>query len=420
MAFVVRGSRGGVIGSLAIAWLLGGALCAQDWPQWRGPSRDGGAPGVTLPGALPAALKEDWKVPAGEGYSGPVVADGKVVVFCRHGEKETVLCLDAQSGRELWQAAYEAPFKPEEYAKAHGKGPFATPAVAGGKVYVQGITGVLTCYDLAGGKVAWRKDFAGEFKKSYPLWGAAASPLIEQKLCIVWIGTEGSGALAAFDKDSGALVWKAASLEPSYAAPVAADLAGMRQVVVLTRTQLAGVNPEGGGVLWAIDYKVKYEQGIVTPVVRGDMVFIAGYEQPTLGVRVTRPGDAWKAEQAWANEEATFFMTSPIPHGDCLYGVAEVKKGALACIGMRDGKTKWITAGGLGEYASMACAGTTLLIVTVKGELILAAADPAAYKELARVKGVGQAVWAHLALTKDALFVKDKTHLIRYALAAKQ
>ena len=117
---------------------------AADWPQWRGPSRDGSAPGLVLPASLPSPLPEVWKVEAGEGYSGPSVAGGAVLLFCRRGEKETVLCLEAKSGKERWRDAYDAPFKPESYSKAHGKGPFATPTVASGKVYVHGISGILS------------------------------------------------------------------------------------------------------------------------------------------------------------------------------------------------------------------------------------------------------------------------------------
>ncbi|HAK96913.1 MAG TPA: hypothetical protein DCM87_18470, partial [Planctomycetes bacterium] len=407
----------GVAAVCLAAWFLAAGLRAQDWPQWRGPNRDGSAPGAVLP-ANPA-LKEVWKVPAGAGYSGPVVADGKVIVFCRRGEKETILCLDARTGAELWTDAYDAPFKPEEYSKVHGKGPFSTPSIAGGKAYLQGIAGVLSCYDLASGKLAWRKDFSGEFKKPYPLWGAAASPLIEGKLCLAWIGTEGDGALAAFDKDTGALVWKAAELEPSYSSPVAADLAGTRQVVALTRTQLVGVDPAKGATLWSVDYRVKYEQGIVTPIVRGDTVVIGGYEQPTLCVRVAKSGAAWNAAPVWSAENATFFMPSPIPHGDFLYGLAREKKGALACIDMRDGKVQWMGEGGLGEYASMASAGNTLLVLTAKGSVLLVAADPGSCRVLARLEGAGDGVWSHAALADGALFVKDKTHIARYALEGK-
>lgn len=248
---------------IAGSWLSASGLAAADWPQWRGPGRDGDLPSGALPASLPATLERVWKVPAGEGYSGPVIADGKVVVFCRRGEKEVVMGLDAASGKELWKDEWEAPFKPEEYSKAHGKGPFSTPAIAGGKVYLQGITGTVRCYDLASGAAAWKKDFAGQFKKPYPLWGAAASPLIEKNLCIVPIGTEDDGALAALDKDSGEIVWKLPDLEPSYSSPVAADLLGVRQVVALSRTQLVGIDPSKGKVLWRFDYKVLSIVGFV-------------------------------------------------------------------------------------------------------------------------------------------------------------
>jgi outer membrane protein assembly factor BamB len=395
------------------------AAGADNWPQWRGPGRDGNVPAGALPAALPATLQEVWKVPAGEGYSGPAIAGGKVVVFCRRGEKEVVLGLDARTGKELWKDDWDAPFKPEDYSKVHGKGPFSTPTISGGKVYLQGIAGAVKCYDLASGALVWRKDFAGQYKKPYPMWGAAASPLIEKDLCIVWVGTEGGGALAALHKDSGDVVWKLPELEPSYSSPVAVDLAGARQAVALSRTQLVGIDPAKGKVLWRIDFKAKYEQNIVTPIVRGDLVFMAGYEEPTLSVRIARSGDGFTAEKAWGVETVRFFLSSPIPCGDFLYGVTHGKKGALACIGMADGKVRWMTEGGLGEYASVIASGDRLLVATAGGELLLVAADPAGYKEISRTKGPWSGIWSHIALADGALFLKDKTHIACYALPAK-
>ena len=212
--------------------VLGAPLPGGDWPQWRGPGRDGEAPGFALPASFPAALPEAWRAPAGDGYSGPVAAAGKVVVLCRRGEKEWAIGLDAATGKEVWKDGRDAPYKPEDYAKDHGKGPFSTPAIDGGKVYLRGIDGAMSCLDLSTGSVLWRKDFAGQFKKPHPMWGSASSPLIEGKLVIIPVGTEDDGALAALDKGTGEYVWKTAELEPSYSSPVAADLAGARQVLV--------------------------------------------------------------------------------------------------------------------------------------------------------------------------------------------
>src|SRR5262249_26033909 len=152
-----------------------------------------------------------------------------------------VRCLEADGGKEAWRVSYPAPYKMHPAATGHGKGPKATPAVRDGRVYTLGINGVLACWDAADGKELWKKDFKDQFKQTSPLYGAAASPLLVDGLCVVSVGGPGKGALTAFDARSGEVKWSLDGDGPAYSSPVVAELAGVRQIVVQTEQDVLGV-----------------------------------------------------------------------------------------------------------------------------------------------------------------------------------
>ena len=406
---------------LVMAGLLcaGSGLLAADWPQWRGPTRDGVATGVTLPKPWPTTLKRLWQAEVGLGHSSPVVAGDKVVQHTRQGHEEVVQCLDAASGKVLWRHAYPAgPFTPQNVARRHGKGPFATPTIADGKVYALGVSGILTCCDIQAGKLLWRETFEGTFEKAFPMWGAANSPLIEGTLCILGVGTDSHGALAAFDKETGKEVWKLADDGPGYASPQIATLAGRRQIVTLSHGRVVGVGPAKGSLLWQVPYKVRYAMNIITPVIHNDVVVYSGYQDPTVALRVVEEGGKLSASRLWANDREAMFMSSPVRCGDHIYGLASRGKGTLVCLALADGRTAWSSPKGMGEYVSIVRVDDKLLALTTKGDLLLVAADPSAHKELGRSHVTDRPVWAHLAVAGDRIWVKDKTHLAGFALAA--
>ncbi len=387
----------------------------QDWPQWRGPNRDGVAERINLPDRLPENLQFVWKVEVGEGYSAPVAADSKVVLLVRQREKEVVLCLNGQNGQEIWRYSYAAPYTPRADARPHGKGPKATPAIAAGKVYAFGVTGILTCVDLGNGKLVWQKRFSDRFKKTYPLYGAANSPLIEADLCILGIGGHNDGALAAFNKDTGELVWEITEDGPSYASPIAVDLAGQRQVVVLMQTRLVGVAAKTGRLLWQVPFTTQYDMNIVTPVFHKGMIVYSGYHGGTTAVRLVKAGARLTPELIWHRERLSMYMSSPVIHGEYLYGLSQ-ERSAIFCLALKDGETKWFSRRGLGQYASIVRAGDKLLVLTTKGRLMLVAADSSEYKELGRAHVTDKPAWAHLALAVNRIYAKDKTHLACFEL----
>lgn len=387
----------------------------QDWPQWRGPNRDGVAERINLPDRLPENLQFVWKVEVGEGYSAPVAAESKVVLLVRQREKEVVLCLNGQNGQEIWRYSYAAPYTPRADARPHGKGPKATPAIAAGKVYAFGVTGILTCVDLGTGKLVWQKRFSDRFKKTYPLYGAANSPLVEGDLCILGIGGHNDGALAAFNKDTGELAWEVTEDGPSYASPIAVDLAGHRQLVALMQTRLVGMAAKTGQLLWQVPFTTPYDMNIITPVLHDGMIIYSGYRKGTTAIRLVADGDRISAGRVWHRERFSMYMSSPVIHGEYLYGLSQ-QRAAVSCIALKDGEHKWNSPGGLGQYVSIVGAGDKLLVLTTKGRLMLVAADPSGYKELGRTHVTDKPVWAHFALAANRIYVKDKTHLACFEL----
>lgn len=405
------------VGLAAIPGALPSASPA-DWPGWRGPRRDGSTQ-AALPATWPRELPRAWSVEVGEGYSGPVVVSGRIVVLARRGDDEVILGLDPKDGSEAWKLSYPAPYTPEQYAKPHGKGPFATPAMRDGKVWTVGIAGTVSCVDAATGKLLWRRDFKGEFAKPWPMWGASGSPLIEGDLLLLNIGREDDGAIAALDRNTGKTVWTVPDLDPAYSSPVAADLAGTRQVVFLTREKLAGISPADGKVLWERPYRVQYEQNAITPVVVGDLVVCSGWQKPTECVRISRDGNSHSARPVWSNEELTFFMSTPVAHEKTLFGFAQRDKGSLVALGLEDGKRLWSSPGRMGEYASIVKAGDRLLVLLADGRLLVVAADPTAYRLIHEVRVSDEPTWAHLAVAGGRLYVKDRLRLIAFDLGGE-
>ena len=191
-----------VLSAILIA-LAAAAATATDWPQWRGPTRDGFV-GAALPAEWPAALKKRWETPVGAGHASPVVSGDRVVVIAREGDQEIVRALDVSSGKEIWRAAYPAPFIVNPAARAHGPGPKSTPAIAGGRVFTFGIGGILSAFDLASGKLIWRLPAPA----ALPDYGATTSPLVDGTSVIVHVGGFENGALTSFDAATGPPRWR--------------------------------------------------------------------------------------------------------------------------------------------------------------------------------------------------------------------
>jgi outer membrane protein assembly factor BamB len=408
--------------NIFVRWALAAAFAvviasAADWNQWRGPKRDGIASNFRAPATWSApSLAKKWTVAVGEGHSSPVVVGDRVYIFARENEDEIMRCLSLADGKVIWQNAYPAPYEMNYSARAHGKGPKATPAVAGGRVFALGINGHVSAYDAATGAVLWRKDFAGEFKATSPVFGAAASPIIEGNNVIVHVGGDDNGALTAFEVGTGKVSWRWDGDGPGYASPVVATVGGVRQLITQSQKHCVSVSPADGKLLWKIPFVTPYEQNSVTPVVVGDLVIFAGLQKPTFAVKVV----GGEAVTVWENREVTMYMSSPVADGTTLYGMSDKQRGTLFMINAVDGSVLWKGEGRLGANASLTDIGSALLVVADSGELTVQQKTETALKEIAKFKVADSAVWASPAVAGDNVLIKDKTQLMLYKVISER
>ena len=264
-----------------------------DWPQWRGPARDGSVD-AALPTQWPEALKKRWEITVGAGHASPVVSGNRVVVIAREGDQEIVRALDVTSGKEIWRAAYAAPYEVNPAARSHGPGPKSTPAIAGGRVFTLGIAGILSAFDLASGKLLWRLPAPA----ALPDYGAATSPLVDpadDTSVIVHVGGFENGALTSFDAATGKPRWEWKGDGPGSGSPIFATIGGVRQVIAQTQKLVVGLDASNGALLWQMPFTTEFDQNAFTPVVFQDLVIIGGTDWPLTAVRLEAP--RWQARR---------------------------------------------------------------------------------------------------------------------------
>jgi outer membrane protein assembly factor BamB len=383
-------------------------LCAADWPQWRGPARDGRA-ALEARAAFPEALAQRWKVEVGEGHASPLVVGDRVYVFSREGEEEVVRSLELATGRQVWRQSYLAPYTMNSAAVGHGKGPKSTPSVAGGRVFTFGISGILSCFEAAAGRLVWRQEFSSRFSATSPLYGAAQSPVVDGERVIVHVGGPGRGALTAFDTATGALRWEWTGDGPGYASPVVAPIAGVRQVVVFSESFLVGVSADRGALLWKLPFTTPWVQNAVTPLVDGDTIVYSGLDHPVRAARVVRKADGFATEPRWENAEVSAYMSTPVAEGGRIFGLSQRKRGQLFCLDAATGKVVWLSEGRQGDNAALVSAGGSVLVLTTGGELLVVPQKGDAFMAARRYRVAESPTWAHPVVTADGVLVKDKT-----------
>jgi outer membrane protein assembly factor BamB len=381
---------------------------AQDWPQWRGAHRDGVAASALAPKVWPEKLKLKWKVTLGEGHSSPVVSAGKVYLHTRQGERELLSCLKPETGQVIWQQSYAAPYRVNPVAASHGPGVKSTPVVAGGRICTLGIGGIVSCFDAATGKPLWHKSF------SSPEYGTAMSPLIDRSLLIANVEIDRGGALKAFDVETGQEKWSWNGDGSSYASPVVAELAGVRQVVAQTRRKIVGLSAENGQLLWETSFTTAYDQNIVTPVLYGDLLIFSGLRAKTFAVKVVRNGSRFSTQTVWENGNTAMYMSSPVLSGDLLFGMTNRNSGQFFCLDARTGATLWTSDGRQGDNAAIVDAGGALLVLTTNAELLAVEKNARSFRLLRKYPVATSPTWAHAVPLHNAVLIKDATTLSRW------
>ena len=305
------------------------SFASGDWSQFLGSNRDGAVPNFKAPDSWPKELNKAWSLEVGDGLASPAMVDGKLYVFTRADGNEVTYCLDAESGEEIWKdAGYESPAI--EGPAAYHVGPRSVPAVGDGKVVTLGLHGVLSCLDAETGKVVWRKDsFTGEI----PRFFTSSSPLIVEGLAILQVGQ-----LAAYDLDSGDIVWSWANDGASYASSAVLDLDGTAAVITPTLGNLVVLQATNGKVLYEMAFN-QGRQNTATPAVYGDTAYVAGPGRGMTAYKFVKSGDGYDTEQLWQNPENSIGNSSPIYAGGHVFGISG--SNALFAINAASGDTVW-------------------------------------------------------------------------------
>lgn len=392
------------------------------WPQWRGPRRDGqidAGSAIALLGGKPDPM---WEVPLGEGYSSPVVVDGRVITLSRSGDEEELEALDARDGSRVWRHAW-----PTAYTNDYGRGPRATPTVAGGMVFALGAAGRLVAVSLSDGKPVWNVELVGDISKAPPRWGFSGSPLVAGDLLVVQAGPP--AGVVAFDRLTGKEVWRASSDPAGYSSPILVRCREGLQLVCLTGLRLLGLDPASGEVLWQEEWPTEFEVNAATPLLwtvpgeGGETLYAfvtSGYGRGCCLVRADKEkgGKFWNASVVYRNTRLRSHFGSPVRMGDLICGFDEQMVTALD---WRTGEKRWSKRGY--KKGTLLAAGDHLLLLGEDGDLALARPEEKDLRELWRLKvfgdqgPAGKKAWTMPVVAGGMVLVRDEEKLTCLRLA---
>jgi outer membrane protein assembly factor BamB len=401
-----------VAGSALLIWCVGMAAAQsspRDYPQWRGLNRDGAASAFAEPTSWPDTLTRRWKVDVGEGYATPLVVATAVYVFTRRNGAEVMTALSAETGKELWHTSYPAPYAPATPAAAHGVGPKATPLFHNGRLYTLGVTGIVSAFDAATGKLVWQTPAAPE----HPSYGTAVSPLGDKNLVIVHPGNH--GPLTAFDANTGAVKWTGSD-RGAYASPIIAELGGIRQVVTMTQGSVLGVSVSDGARLWEYPWLSRTTPSAITPILYGETLIVSSQAMGVTALKPTRRAGKWVVDVVWEAKGVSLFLSNPVLVGDTLFGLSEKARGQFFALDANTGTVLWLGQPRQASNTAVVKAGNLLLLLNDDAELIVAKSSRSGFEPLKRYTVADSATWAQPTVSGNRIFVKDVTSLSLWTL----
>ena len=415
--------------------LAAGAL-ADDWPQWRGPARDGvwKETGLLERFAAPE-LTPKWRVPLGAGYCGPTVANGRVYVMDRLAlkQQERVHCFEAETGKTLWTHTYEAVYGGIGYQA----GPRASVTVDEGRAYALGATARFNCLNAETGAVLWSRNLEQDYNVRMPVWGISGAPLIEGDLVILQIGGEGDACVLALDKKTGQERWKALPDQAAYSPPIIVQQADRRVLVVWTGDRVVGLDPPTGKVHWQEAFPSKgVVIAVATPVLEGDRLFLTSFYQGSMMLRLKQ--DTLGVEKLWErrgqNERSTdalhSIISTPVLEGGYVYGVDSY--GELRCLDAKTGDRVWESQQAVPKArwstVHFVKNGDRHWLFNERGQLIIAKLTPKGYEEISRAQLLqptldqlpqrGGVCWSHPAFANRSVFARNDKELVCASLKA--
>jgi outer membrane protein assembly factor BamB len=398
---------------LGIATVAGAA----DWPQWLGPKRDGvSTEAVEM---WQGELKPAWSMPVGAGYAAPVVVAGRVFVHSRPAgqDREEMICFEASTGKELWRTGYDR----AAYSSILSTGPQATPAVAGGKVFGFGITGILTCFDTATGKMLWKTEALKKFDQNVPRFGVCCSPAVVGNRVVVAIGGKGH-SIVAFDTATGEPAWQALDESANTSSPLIVAVQGqiVPDVVFMTTLRVVALNPLDGSIHWEFPLPYQPMGTAPTPILSGDTLFTSTMDNGTTGIRL-QTGEKVQGQKLWQSKNLAGYFSTGVASKDHVYLVTNqlkpVPRADLVCVERETGKQVWKEEGvGYFHFGMLRTANDRLLILTDGGVLRLLDLTATGYKELGKAK-ICEGTFVTPSFADGCVFARDGSKVVCVRLA---
>jgi outer membrane protein assembly factor BamB len=384
-----------------------------DWPQWRGPRRDGVS---TEKGLLKSWPQNGpplaWQTRgAGEGYSSFAVANGRLYTLGARGGTEYVIAFDAATGKRLWEVA-----SGQRFNNDRGDGPRATPTVEGGRVYAFGASGDISVLDAASGKTIWKKNVLREFGGSNITWGLSESPLVLSDRILLNAGGR-NASIVALNKNDGSVLWKSESDEAGYSSAVLHEVGGIRQAIFFTASRVLGVDVNNGRLLWSYDQVANRTANIATPIVRGNRVFVSSDYGTGCALLEMVPGNGGiTAKQIYFNRDMRNHHASSVLVGEHLYGFSG---NILTAMQFDTGSVAWRDRS-VGK-GSVVFADERLYLFSENGVVGLAEANPSGYREHGRFQLTTGSLptWSHPVVSGGKLFLRDQDTIFAYNVAAR-
>ncbi|HJS73689.1 MAG TPA: PQQ-binding-like beta-propeller repeat protein [Vicinamibacteria bacterium] len=392
------------------------ATPAADWPQFLGPDRNGvyGGPAISVSwaGDGPARL---WEKKVGQGFAGPAVVGGRVILFHRVGDKEVIESLAAATGASQWRHEYATSYRDDF---GFDEGPRSVPVVAESIIYSFGAEGVLSAVALETGKPLWSVRTADRFKVAKNFFGAAGSPLVLDSRVLLNVGGAEAG-LVAFDAKTGELLWSATRDEASYSSPTSAMLGSERLALFYTRAGLEIVDPATGAVKQQFPWRSRSRASVnaASPLVIDDVIFLsASYGTGAAALRFGTSGltKLWSSDEALSSHYATAVHRDGVLYG--FHGRQEYGQ-SFRAVELLTGKVLW-NEDGFGA-GTVTLAGDKLVIVREAGELVVAEAAPKGFRALARARLLKGTVRAYPALADGVIYIRNENTLAAFDLRTK-
>jgi outer membrane protein assembly factor BamB len=384
------------------------------WTGFRGPNRDGNYNEqpvvVDWPASGPPLL---WKQPVGGGYASFVMAEGRAFTIEQRRQEEVVASYDVATGRELWTHGWKDEFQ----EPLGGDGPRATPAWDEGKLYALGALGELRCLEASSGKVLWRTNALDENRAPVLTYGTSASPLIYEDKLIIAPGGPRRHSVVAYDKNTGKHLWGSLDDGAAYSSPMVVELAGERQLLVVTRTRAVGLSMTDGKLMWQFPWVVQQgNRNIAQPVVAGtNRIFLsAGYGTGCALVEINRKGNAFAPREVWRNKNLKNKFSSSVMFDGFLYGLDE---DILTCLDAATEERRW--KDGRYGYGQVVLASGRLIVLCGNGDLALVKATPERHEEVCRFRAIEGKTWNHPAIGGGFLLVRNNAEMACFDLRRK-